>query len=41
MSGHWESQSAPFGIDFILVEPGPNANNFGAGLVRASPMEIY
>jgi NAD(P)-dependent dehydrogenase (short-subunit alcohol dehydrogenase family) len=32
---------APFGIDFIVVEPGPTATNFGAGLVRASPMDIY
>jgi NAD(P)-dependent dehydrogenase (short-subunit alcohol dehydrogenase family) len=32
---------APFGIDFIIVEPGPTATNFGAGLVRASPMDIY
>jgi NAD(P)-dependent dehydrogenase (short-subunit alcohol dehydrogenase family) len=32
---------APFGIDFIIVEPGPTATNFGAGLVRASPTDIY
>src|SRR5712671_6614154 len=32
---------APFGIDFIIVEPGPTATNFGAGLARASPMDIY
>src|SRR5580704_3350986 len=32
---------APFGIDFIIVEPGPTATNFGAGLVHASPMAIY
>jgi NAD(P)-dependent dehydrogenase (short-subunit alcohol dehydrogenase family) len=32
---------APFGIDFIIVEPGPTATNFGAGLVRASPMDVY
>jgi NAD(P)-dependent dehydrogenase (short-subunit alcohol dehydrogenase family) len=32
---------APFGIDFIIVEPGPTATNFGAGLVRASPTHIY
>jgi NAD(P)-dependent dehydrogenase (short-subunit alcohol dehydrogenase family) len=32
---------APFGIDFIIVEPCPTATNFGAGLVRASPMDIY
>jgi NAD(P)-dependent dehydrogenase (short-subunit alcohol dehydrogenase family) len=32
---------APFGIAFTLVEPGPTGTNFGAGLVRAQPMEIY
>ena len=32
---------APFGIDFIIVEPGPTATNFGAGLVSAAPMDIY
>ena len=32
---------APFGIEFIIVEPGPTTTNFGAGLVRASSMEIY
>jgi NAD(P)-dependent dehydrogenase (short-subunit alcohol dehydrogenase family) len=42
---------APFGIDFIIVEPGPTATNFRrrragdriyrCGLVRASPMDIY
>lgn len=32
---------APFGIDFIIVEPGPTGTNFGAGLVRATPMDIY
>ena len=32
---------APFGIDFIIVEPGPTATNFGAGLVRATPTDIY
>lgn len=32
---------APFGITFTLVEPGPTGTNFGAGLVRAQPMEIY
>jgi NAD(P)-dependent dehydrogenase (short-subunit alcohol dehydrogenase family) len=32
---------APFGIAFTLVEPGPTGTNFGAGLVRARPMEIY
>lgn len=32
---------APFGIAFTLVEPGPTGTNFGAGLVRAQPMEVY
>ena len=32
---------APFGILFTLVEPGPTGTNFGAGLVRAQPMEVY
>ncbi|UHD45808.1 SDR family oxidoreductase [Aureimonas altamirensis] len=32
---------APFGIDFIIAEPGPTATNFGAGLVRPAPMEVY
>ncbi|RCS25693.1 short chain dehydrogenase [Phyllobacterium salinisoli] len=32
---------AAFGIDFLIIEPGPTATNFGAGLVQAAPMEIY
>ncbi|MBO4226989.1 SDR family oxidoreductase [Bradyrhizobium neotropicale] len=32
---------APFAIDFIIAEPGPTATNFGAGLVRPAPMEVY
>jgi NAD(P)-dependent dehydrogenase (short-subunit alcohol dehydrogenase family) len=32
---------ARFGILFTLVEPGPTGTNFGAGLVRAQPMEVY
>lgn len=32
---------APFGIDFIIAEPGPTATNFGANLVRATPMVAY
>lgn len=32
---------APFGIDFLIVEPGPTDTNFGAGMVRAAPLEIY
>lgn len=32
---------APFGIDFVLIEPGPTATNFGANLDQASPMPVY
>lgn len=32
---------APFGIDFIIAEPGPTATNFGASLVRPASMEVY
>ena len=32
---------APFGIDFIIAEPGPTGTNFGANLVRAEPMNTY
>jgi NAD(P)-dependent dehydrogenase (short-subunit alcohol dehydrogenase family) len=32
---------APFGIDFVLVEPGPTATNFGAGLDQAVAMAVY
>lgn len=32
---------APFGIDFIIAEPGPTGTNFGANLVRATPMDAY
>lgn len=32
---------APFGIDIIIAEPGPTATNFGANLVRATPMVAY
>ena len=31
----------PFGIDFIIIEPGPTGTNFGASLVRATPMQVY
>ncbi|TDV16696.1 SDR family oxidoreductase [Paraburkholderia caballeronis] len=31
----------PFGIDFVIVEPGPTRTNFGAGLDRATPMRVY
>lgn len=32
---------APFGIDFIIAEPGATVTNFGAGLVHAEPMDVY
>ena len=32
---------APFGIDFVLVEPGPTATNFGAGLDQAEATQVY
>ncbi|MDR6659349.1 NAD(P)-dependent dehydrogenase (short-subunit alcohol dehydrogenase family) [Tardiphaga robiniae] len=32
---------APFGIDFIIAEPGPTGTNFGANLDRATPMDAY
>lgn len=32
---------APFGIDFIIAEPGPTGTNFGANLVCADPMAAY
>lgn len=32
---------APFGIDFIIGEPGPTSTNFGAALDHAEPMEVY
>lgn len=32
---------APFGIDFIIAEPGPTVTNFGAGLVHGKPMDVY
>jgi NAD(P)-dependent dehydrogenase (short-subunit alcohol dehydrogenase family) len=32
---------APFAIDFILVEPGATATDFGAGLVHAPPLAVY
>ncbi|WP_372070207.1 SDR family oxidoreductase (plasmid) [Tistrella mobilis] len=31
----------PFGIDFIIAEPGPTATNFGANLVRADALDVY
>lgn len=32
---------APFGIDFLLVEPGPTGTDFKAGMARARPMAVY
>ncbi|SAL71951.1 short-chain dehydrogenase [Caballeronia udeis] len=32
---------APFGIDFMIVEPGPTSTQFGAGLDHAVPMPEY
>lgn len=31
----------PFGIDFVLVEPGPTATNFGANLDSADATPVY
>lgn len=32
---------APFGIDFVIVEPGPTDTNFGAALDHARPSATY
>ncbi|SHG77786.1 SDR family oxidoreductase [Pollutimonas bauzanensis] len=32
---------APFGIDFLIVEPGPTCTNFAEGMDRAPPMPCY
>ena len=32
---------APFGIDFMIAEPGPTATNFGAGIAIAPPIGAY
>ncbi len=32
---------APFGIDFLLVEPGPTGTRFADGLDRAQPLPCY
>jgi NAD(P)-dependent dehydrogenase (short-subunit alcohol dehydrogenase family) len=34
-------ETAPFGIAFTLVEPGPASTNFGRGLVRPAPLAAY
>ena len=31
----------PFGIDFLIIEPGPTSTEFGAGLDHAEPMDCY
>ncbi|WP_420963120.1 SDR family oxidoreductase [Brucella sp. IR073] len=32
---------APFGIDFVLVEPGPARTKFGQGIVQPEPIAAY
>lgn len=32
---------APFGVDFIIAEPGPTGTNFGANLVHAETTDVY
>src|SRR3546814_11307260 len=32
---------ASFGIDFLIVEPGPTGTHFAGGLDRAQPMACY
>jgi NAD(P)-dependent dehydrogenase (short-subunit alcohol dehydrogenase family) len=32
---------APFGIDFVIAEPGPTGTNFGAALDLAKPSDTY
>jgi len=32
---------APFGIDFVIVEPGPTGTAFGANLDQADPSAVY
>lgn len=32
---------APFGIDFVIVEPGPTCTHFAEGMDRAKPMACY
>lgn len=34
-------ETAPFGIDFIIAEPGPTDTGFGANLVRAEQTSVY
>lgn len=32
---------APFGIDFVIAEPGPTGTNFRTAMDRANPMDVY
>ncbi len=32
---------APFGIDFLIIEPGPTSTEFGSGLDHATPLPCY
>ncbi len=32
---------APFGIDFLIIEPGPTRTEFGTGLDHATPLPCY
>jgi NAD(P)-dependent dehydrogenase (short-subunit alcohol dehydrogenase family) len=34
-------EAAPFGVDFIIAEPGPTGTNFGGALGCAEPSEVY
>jgi NAD(P)-dependent dehydrogenase (short-subunit alcohol dehydrogenase family) len=34
-------ETAPFGIEFTLIEPGPTATGFAASVVRPSPQPAY
>ncbi|PST21880.1 short chain dehydrogenase [Mesorhizobium plurifarium] len=34
-------ETAPFGIEFTLIEPGPARTAFGGNLVRTEPLAIY
>ena len=34
-------ETAPFGIDFTLVEPGPTRTGFGAAIVQPAPLSVY
>jgi NAD(P)-dependent dehydrogenase (short-subunit alcohol dehydrogenase family) len=36
-----KQEVATFGIDFVIVEPGPTSTNFSNGIVRAAPMSEY